>query len=221
MLVDAACWSIYIGMWAHRRQNRPQFYVFLVLVGILGLVYVLLAADQGELARLASDVHDGLPNHVKLAAEIVAVFVGLGGAALLVLPEFLDATELRRRVQAHRLLLYASAILLTITTLMVHTTFVWLLPETSPVALAGTLVTGAMYTLMLASVFVPAGIGLDWAAQQLARALEGEHPTDLQSWLAQHDIAVGWKTQLTKTAALLAPFLSWGLGPVLSQLGQA
>jgi hypothetical protein len=217
----AASWSLYIGMWAHRRQIQLQFYVFLVLVGILGLVYVLLAADQGVLARLASNVHGGLPNHVKIAAEIVAVLVGLGGAALLVLPGSLDATELRRRVHAHRLLLYVAAILLTITTLMVHTTFVWLLPEASPVALAGTLATGAMYTLMLASVFVPAGIGLDWAARQLARASEGENPTDQQSWLAQNDIAVDWKTRLTKTVALLAPFLSSGLGPVQSQLGQA
>jgi hypothetical protein len=50
---------------------------------------------------------------------------------------------------------------------------------------------------------------LDWAARQLARASKGENPTD------------HWKTHLTKTVALLAPFLSSGLGPVLSQLGQA
>jgi H+/Cl- antiporter ClcA len=43
---------------------------------------------------------------------------------------------------------------------------------------------------------------LDWAARQLARASKGENPTDQQSWLAQHNIAVDWKTRLTKTVAL-------------------
>ena len=101
------------SMWVGARRAWREVAVLAVLVALTMVIWKMVAPPSvlEQLGFLLADSNDEylkqvgkMPYQMKSWAEIIGGLVGVGGAALIVLPATLDVKNLARRVQTLRLL---------------------------------------------------------------------------------------------------------------------
>jgi hypothetical protein len=152
-------------------------------------------------------------------------------ASIVVLPRTVDAAGLERRVRGLRVLLYTSGVLFVVAILMTESAYSWLVSFVAPegelasglasAVAAGTLLAGAMYTLMLASIYLPAAAVLGYVGRRLADAAVAASPDeeDAHAWLERQGLAVSWRGALARIGTLAAPLVSSTLAHALTSSG--
>lgn len=169
----------------------------------------------------------GLLTRVRMCGEFAAWLVGIAMACAVVVPRRLKAEDLARSIDRLRFLLYCGAAMFVLGMVTTRWTASWILTFLAPASAepeaarefaefrsaavaAGTYVAGAMYTLMLVTVYLPPAALLGRYATRLASiATEvGAEPDKVDGWLKSNDLDVSWRGQITRIAVLLAPVLS-------------
>jgi hypothetical protein len=132
----------------------------------------------------------------------------------------LDETQLVRRVNLLRPVLYVGAATLAIAVLRLSATFGWAASYLPPESDLGKAVTslvagivgslGTSYTLLMAGVYLPAALLL----RARVKAFSATQP-DPQAWLVKRGLTLSFPQYLPRVIALLTPLLAGPLGDLL------
>lgn len=133
--------------------------------------------------------------------------------------------HLRAQIRRLRVVLYLGAAVLVAGTLLTSAYHHLPIPQLADghreagELLAGgvTFVTGALWSLVLLAMYVPAALILDRRAWAVATARDGESPAR-QGWLEEEGLTSRWYGTLLRVTAILAPFLSSGPAAALFEL---
>lgn len=223
-----------------RRSRRDVLLLLGFVVG--GCVWLSLAKDDqvaltvtpvSELLRTIGsfDTQPQLyPSVVWMGRMALSAALALAAALCsLLLPGNDRAVgALRWRVVALRRLLYVGAIVLAAAVLQTRTTHQFIpanagqefAEEAGNVANAVTAGMGSYWTLVLLAMYVPAATWIRGSTLEAARdAAPDPTPEALDQWIEKEGLALSMPQQLTRLAALLAPFLAGGpLNLLLEQL---
>ncbi|HUS11110.1 MAG TPA: hypothetical protein VMZ30_11650 [Pyrinomonadaceae bacterium] len=139
-----------------------------------------------------------------------------------------NETELVKRVNLLRPVLYVSAATLAIAVLKLSATLGWAASYLSPDSEIGKSVVilvrgivasmGTFYTLLVAGVYVPAALLLRARIRKLAKS---QKPDDPDGWLASHGLTLSFPQYLPRVIALLGPLLAGPLAELLSKAALA
>ena len=225
-------WNLWLG-W--RRDRRVT--LTLLLVGVV--VGMLVSSAFGAASKPTSMLHQVLQALAvepttkalmlvpKFAAEVIAGLVGMGFAAVLILPEHIDAEVLSRHFGRLRAMLFTSAAMLAIGVLMTHSAYGWAVSFVThgpgeayaePLAALGASAThlaGSVYTLILAAVYIPGAFVLDEVGRRVAtEATQHDENPDPEAWLELNGLRTQRPAQIGRLFVILAPLLS-SLSPKL------
>ena len=237
----ALVFSVYTISRAARAHPLPVGVIAGIAVAFASLVYSLIDQEnpvsflaqlvgllESESQRLANADLRTLAFLPRRAAELSAIAIGVAAASVVVLPRTVEARELARRVRTLRVLLYVSAGLFVAGIIETEKTFAWLVTFLDPageegsavlhrIVSAGTFSTGAFYTLLIVSIYLPAAAALAYVGRRLAQQsiAPGE---DAGEWLLSNGLAISWRGQLVRVVTLLTPLLSSVVAQSLSEL---
>ncbi|MCB9831636.1 MAG: hypothetical protein H6807_04105 [Planctomycetes bacterium] len=214
------------------RRHRRAAFVLVASALALGLFTASMFGTMTEpssflkaLTMLVAESRPGLRENglvglmvlPKRCAELLAAVVGVGMAAIMILPARLDLPTLRAAIRALRLMLYSATLMLVIGVFATRASYTLVLDfgrfmapgEAAELAESGASLAAAFYTLVLAAGYLPATLVLSGYARRFAAAAvaRGE-ATSEASFLAEREIEFAWKGQLGRILAVSAPFLT-------------
>ena len=104
--------------------------------------------------------------------------------------------------------------------LFIRSSYTWVasfVPQVDlgPIVESGTFLAGSFYTVMLASVYIPTVIALEWCAWRLKQSAPSTRVVDDQAWRESIGLTATWKDQLLRLTAVAAPLLSSHLAGAL------
>ncbi len=172
--------------------------------------------DMGQIVEVANRV-----NSIGFAASFTLV---LASCAILLPPNNHSSPdglrELSKRMNYLRLVLYVGTLLLVVGVLLMRSIFHWSLAFIPPTedgvdkiveSFTSSIVTAeaGFYTLILAGVYLPAALILQWRARSLQKLPEDVSEKD--KVLQGYGLTFSFKESLPRLVAILGPFL---VGPV-------
>lgn len=203
----AADISLVMALWAANDTSSPAQQLFQGTIG-----QVLPSINKYN--RVAEAL--SLTGTLSLAAAACATLWRLDTS------DELEETQLLKRVNLLRPVLYVGAVSLAIAVLRLSATHTWgasYLPPASDLGKSvASLITGivgslgTLYTLVIAGVYLPAALLLRARIRELAL-----RQPDSQGWLASRGLTLSFPQYLPRVIALLGPLLAGPLGDLLAR----
>jgi len=245
VFVGAAAILSYIFLAAaSQRSGRSNMVLVGSLIAILaGVVWTAIGSNPFAVDSLNSLILESLElMNIDMGRELfnaftpmmlgITVLMAFACMSVLLLDGGEDtdsAQSLRHQVRRVNTILFTGAILLVVG--IVHANAVHHLPDVflrdDDLATWKSLVTslsastGAVWTMILISIYLPSIAVLRFRAHAVAKvALMGNEAETVSGWFAEHGLSVGFPQQLAQLAALISPFIVGGpASPLLGLLG--